>query len=52
MTHTTSRTERLLTRDDLHRFESRMFAWIRAVAIATGILAISIAGLFVQSLVG
>ena len=44
--------EHLATKADLYQLENRMTRWLVGMLIAMGILAVSVAGLFVQSLVG
>ena len=34
----------------MHQFENRMIRWLGGMAIGMGIIAVSVAGLFVQSL--
>ncbi len=42
--------EHLATKADLYQLENRMIRWLGGMAIATGLLAVSVAGLFIQSL--
>ncbi len=44
--------EHLATKADLYQLENRMTRWLASLVIAVAILAISVAGLFVQSLLG
>ncbi len=44
--------EHLATKADLYQLENRMIRWLGGMVIALGVLAISVAGLFVQSLLG
>ena len=41
-----------MTREDLRRFESRVVTWLRAIAVATGILAVLTTWMLMQSLLG
>ncbi len=43
--------EHLATKADLYQLENRMIRWMGGMVVALGILAVSVAGLFVQSLV-
>ena len=42
--------EHLATKADLYQLENRMTRWLASLVIAVAILAVSVAGLFVQSL--
>ena len=42
--------EHLATKADLYQLENRMTRWLVSLVIAVAILAVSVAGLFVQSL--
>ena len=42
--------EHLATKADLYELENRMIRWLGSMAIGIGILAVSVAGLFIQSL--
>ena len=44
--------EHLATKADLYQLENRMTRWLVSLVIAVAILAVSVAGLFVQSLIG
>ena len=42
--------EHLATKADLYQLESRMTKWLVGIVVSIAILAVSVAGLFVQSL--
>ena len=44
--------EHLATKVDLYQLENRMTRWLVSLVNAVAILAVSVAGLFVQSLLG
>ena len=44
--------EHLATKADLYQLENRMIRWLIGMVIGMAILAVSVAGLFVQSLFG
>ena len=43
--------EHLATKADLYQLENRMTRWLVGLVIAVAILAVSVAGLFIQTLV-
>ncbi len=45
-----SRLEHLATKADLYQLENRMTRWLVGLVIAVAVLAVSVAGLFVQTL--
>ena len=44
--------EHLATKADLYQLENRMTRWLVGLVIAVAILAVSVAGLFIQTLLG
>ena len=42
--------EHLATRADLYQFENRMTLWLVSLVVTVAVLAVSVAGLFVQTL--
>ena len=42
--------EHLATKAGLYQLENRMIRWLSGMAIGIGVLAVSVAGLFIQSL--
>ena len=44
--------EHLATKADLYQLENRMTRWLVGLVIAVAVLAVSVAGLFIQALLG
>ncbi len=50
LSHLEGGYEHLATKADLYQLESRMTKWLVGIVVSIAILAVSVAGLFVQSL--